>query len=148
MLFSCVLFNKLYLGQSPKNERDLLFLKNKKIKSILSLVPKEELVPPKNINTLFDWHNFPLTDHTYDEDISKMQILESTSLLNDLIKLGRTYIHCNAGIERSPFICISWLVMYKNHNVITASDYIKQVHPKANPLMKNILNLKKIINYN
>ena len=146
MLFSCVLVNKLYLGRSPKNEKDLLFLKTKKINSILSLVPEKELQPPKNTNTLFNWHNYPLPDHTYDQDISKLQIIEAASILNDLIKSDITYIHCNAGIERSPFICIAWLVIYRNYNVITASDYIKQIHPKSNPLMKNILNLMKINN--
>ena len=63
-----------------------------------------------------------------------------TLLIDKLLKNGPIFIHCYASIERSPFICIAWLVLKENIAFLNALDHVKQSHELSNP-MKDHLNL-------
>ena len=50
------------------------------------------------------------------------------------------YVHCLAGKERSPLICMAWLRVIKKIDNIQALRYMMQVHPGTCP-MDNHLNV-------
>ena len=37
-------------------------------------------------------------------------------------------------MERSPLICIAWLVVENNYSLQIALDYVMQIHPGTSPL--------------
>ena len=66
--------------------------------------------------------------------------------LAEIIESGPVYIHCLAGIERSPLVCMAWLVKNYNLTPTQALDYLMHVHKGTNPLpaQLKLLNLLKI----
>jgi protein-tyrosine phosphatase len=44
------------------------------------------------------------------------------------------YVHCVAAMERSPLVCLAWLVTRHGQTPERALDYLMQVHPGTNPL--------------
>ena len=57
---------------------------------------------------------------------------------NKLIFDGPTLVHCFAGMERSPIVCISWLMKTKNISFIDAYEYVKGVHKETSLLNSHI----------
>ena len=45
-------------------------------------------------------------------------------------------------MERSPLICLAWLMKEKNLSSSEALDYLMQVHPRTNPLSGQLAVLK------
>ena len=132
--FSWVIKDQLAIGLPPTSKNDVDLIKSLKIKSILRLCDEKELPLYPGIRELFNHVIFVLPDHTYEKEIKVKEIIEATNKLNDLIKFGPTYIHCKAAIERSPLICISWLMKFKQLNLLDALIYLKDVHRRTNPL--------------
>lgn len=46
---------------------------------------------------------------------------------------GKVYVHCSAGIYRSPQIIALYLSMFQNYSVEEAVNMIKLKHPFAKP---------------
>jgi protein-tyrosine phosphatase len=44
------------------------------------------------------------------------------------------FVHCVAAMERSPLVCLAWLVSRHGQSPQAALDYLMQVHPGTNPL--------------
>ena len=57
---------------------------------------------------------------------------------------GPTFVHCVASIERSPLICMAYLIKKCNLTPIEALDYLMEVHPISNPLPGQFAILKKL----
>ena len=49
-----------------------------------------------------------------------------------------TFLHCYAGIERSPLVCIGWLIKIEKITFQEAFEYLKSVHPATNPLSEQL----------
>ena len=47
-------------------------------------------------------------------------------------------------MERSPLICIAWLIKENGLNVVQAMDYMMQVHNGTNPLPEQLAILNKL----
>jgi len=54
--------------------------------------------------------------------------------LRELRKEGPVFVHCVAAMERSPLVCMAWLMQQEGLNSTEALDYLMQVHPGTNPL--------------
>ena len=129
-----ILSNEIAIGSAPKTIEDVNHLKINGINGILSLCSKEENPFNVNLKDFFNCKNILLPDHKYNYPLSIDQLnlaLENLSLLK---KEGPVYVHCLAGVERSPIVCMGWLV--KNHNLTPtqALDYLMNVHHGTNPL--------------
>ena len=129
-----ILSNEIAIGSAPKNNEDINELKKKKINGILSLCSNEENPFNVKLKDFFYCKNILLPDHKYKYTLSIDQLnlaLENLSLLK---REGAVYVHCLAGVERSPLVCMGWLV--KNHNLTPtqALDYLMNVHYGTNPL--------------
>ena len=143
-IFNWVLKNKLAIGTSPSNKEDIIFLKNNKVKNILGLCSETETKWHEDLETSFCCDRVILPDSNQPKLISEKQILNAYIVLNNFIKKGITFIHCYASIERSPLLCIMYIMHEYNLDLEEALDYVKQVHNFTNPRNNQLFLLKKI----
>ena len=54
--------------------------------------------------------------------------------MRELLNHGPVFVHCVAAMERSPLVCLGWLVKEHRMNPDRALDYLMQQHPGTNPL--------------
>ena len=86
-----------------------------------------------------------MPDHTYNTNPKTEEMLEVLSILDVLIKNGPVYVHCFAGVERSPLVCMAWLVSKYKMGINESLIYMMNVHKRTNPLPQQIASLNKII---
>ena len=142
--FDWVLLNKLALGPCPLKEKHLKLIKKNNIKSVLSLCSYQEAVPPDLMQELFICKRIILPDHKYEANLSIEQVNDVLELLENLFEQGPVFVHCVASIERSPLICMAWLVKNCNLSPFEAHDYLKEIHPISNPLPNQFSLLSEI----
>ena len=140
-----VLIDEILVGRAPRKEKHLLLLKSKGIKSILSLCSSKEVEFVNNLKNHFFWDQIVLPDHSYDRSISYEELNSSLEKLSNLKKNGPVFVHCVAAVERSPLICMAWLVKYKKMKPSSAMNYLMQVNPGTNPLPNQLNILDKIV---
>ena len=132
--FDWVLINKLAVGAFPKKELHFETLKNKKIKSILTLCDPLEGQISSKFQEEFNCSNYVLPDHRSNRFPEKEAIISSVNIIENLMDKGAVYVHCFAGVERSPLVCIAYLMKHNNLNFQDALEYLMEVHPSTNPL--------------
>ncbi len=141
--FDWISQGKLAVGRAPSKENHFKFLKHKKIEYILSVCnPIENKIPTK-YEKEFGLFSYPLKDHNSKEEPRTQEYVEAIELLIELTKRGVVYIHCLAGIERSPLTCIGWLILVKSLDPDEAFEYCKEIHPSTSPLLSHFKILKK-----
>ena len=145
LYFNWVLINQLAVGSLPKNENDLNLLTEKNIASILTLCDPIEGKVPDIFKEKFNCKSFILPDHKSKRYPSKIEIISALNLLEEMIQMGAVYVHCFAGVERSPLICIAYLMKNQNIDLQDALEYLMQIHPNTNPL-KGQLNILSQLN--
>ena len=140
--FSWVLVDELAVGPAPRKNRHLVQLEHAGIKSILSLCKKEEAEIPDLINVKFKTLRVVLPDHKAGRIPNPAEFVEALKALYILKKNGPVFVHCVAAMERSPLLCMAWLVREHNMTPDQALDYMMQIHPGTNPLPEqlNLLN--------
>src|SRR5262249_36166274 len=107
---SLILKNKLYVGSCPMTEGDVIQLKDTGITAVLNLQTDEDIRTRE-----IDWpamedayrrhgiviHRFPIEDFSPSDMRQKLRT--GVRILDNLIRAGLVvYLHCNAGINRSP----------------------------------------------
>ena len=140
-----VLNKKLALGPAPRKKEDFNKLKNNQIKSILSLCSENEVNVEVNYEEDFYCKRVILPDHKYEEALTIDQLNLAINTLAEIIEFGPVYVHCVAGIERSPLLCMAWLVKNYELTPTQALDYLMDVNAGTNPLPDqfSLLNLIK-----
>ncbi len=141
-----VLNDQLAIGAAPRDNNDLDVLKKYGFVWIFSLCSKEEINVEVNFEDYFSCKRVILPDHKYKEALTIDQLNLAINTLAEIIESGPVYIHCLAGIERSPLVCMAWLVKNYNLTPTQALDYLMDVHKGTNPLpaQLKLLNLLKI----
>ena len=130
-----VLVDELAIGPAPLANRHVFLLQDAGIKAILSLCEKDEVQSPSSMQELFPFHRYVLPDHRSGRLPKPSELKEALSLLAELYeKHGSVYVHCVAAMERSPLVCMAWLVQRHRLRPEQALDYLMQVHPGTNPL--------------
>ncbi len=129
-----VIKNKLAIGIAPTKEEHLKTLKNKGIKSIVSLCDISEAKPPKEMNEIFNCERIVLPDHKSNRNLETNEISNVINTMKKMENEMPIYVHCLAGKERSPLICMAWLRVYKKIDNIQALNYMMQVHSGTCPL--------------
>ena len=129
-----VLINELAVGRAPLKKSHFEYLANKKIKSILNLCNKEEAPIDESFKSVFNFKRYTLPDHKVNKEIEIFEIKEIIKIIESLKSSGPIYIHCFAGVERSPLICMAWLISKHKLSPQRALDYLMEVHKGSNPL--------------
>ena len=142
-----VLINELAIGPAPLKLENYLSIKNLKIKSILTLCDTKEFVYNKDMNKLFVHKQFTLPDHKVGRIPDFEEIEKALGLLNELIKYSKpVFVHCYAAVERSPLLCMCYLIQKLGITPQDALEYLMRVNPNTNPLADQLLLLEKIKN--
>ena len=91
-------------------------------------------MPPQDLSDSFATRRFVLPDHRAGRlpDIDELRM--ALGHLAELSCQGSVYVHCVAAMERSPLVCLGWLVQQHNMKPENALDYLMQQHPGTNPL--------------
>jgi len=147
-IFDWILINKLAIGTSPIQEKDLKYLKKNNVKNILGLCGEEEVKWNEEINNDFSCFRFVLPDSHQKILPSTEQLSAAFNLLKDLVTKDITFIHCVASMERSPLLCIMYVMEKYRLNVEDALDFVKRVHSETNPTNDQLLCIKDFMAIN
>ena len=139
-----VLNEELAVGTAPQKEKDLKKLADEGIKSILSLCGENEVKNDLNLDELFDHKRYVLPDHKTGKVLTSIQLNESLVILRNLLKSGPVFVHCYAAVERSPLVCMAWLIKEHHLTLQQSLDYLMQTNPGTNPLPGQLRVLKEI----
>ena len=129
-----VLNNELAVGPAPLKQSHFEYLANKKIKSILNLCDEKEAPIKEVFKSVFNFRRYTLPDHKVNKEIEINEIKEIIKIIESLKSFGAVYIHCFAGVERSPLICMAWLISKHKLSPQRSLDYLMEVHKGSNPL--------------
>ena len=140
-----VIKNKLAIGIAPTKLKHLDILKDHGIKSIISLCDTSEANPPSKISEIFRCERIVLPDHKYNRELKINEISDVIKKMKNMEDEMPIYVHCLAGKERSPLICMAWLRVKKRISNLQALQYMLQVHPGTCPIDSHLVVLDKYI---
>ena len=129
-----VLVQELAVGPAPRAERHLERLTDAGVTAVLSLCSEQEAPPPAGLESRFECRRLVLPDHRVERLPELAQLERALEALAELRAKGPVYVHCVAAMERSPLVCLAWLVRRHGLTPQRALDYLMQVHPGTNPL--------------
>jgi predicted protein tyrosine phosphatase len=129
-----VLVQELAVGPAPRAERHLERLTEAGVTAVLSLCSEAEAPPPPSLETRFECRRLVLPDHRVERLPQLAELEQALAALAELRATGPVFVHCVAAMERSPLVCLAWLVRRQGLTPQRALDYLMQVHPGTNPL--------------
>jgi hypothetical protein len=130
-----VLVDELAIGPAPRAERHLYRVAEAGVRSVLSLCSEQEAPPPPGLCDYFPSARLGLPDHRAGRLPEPAELNAALALLAQLHQEhGALFVHCVAAMERSPLVCLAWLVQRHRLTPERALDYLMQVHPGTNPL--------------
>ena len=133
-----VLSDKLLVGEAPHKKENINLLESYEIKSILCLCDEKEFPLNDQIETSFNFKRIVLPDHKHERTITLLEIEQAIMTLSKLLDEGKVYVHCFAGLERSPLICMGYLMFRKNLTLIESIEYVMSVNPGSCPMKKHL----------
>lgn len=140
-----VLVNELAIGPAPRAERHLQRLEQAGIRAVLSLCSQEEAPPPEGLQQRFCCERLVLPDHRSGRLPRPDELQNALTLVEQLHQShGPVFVHCVAAMERSPLVCLAWLVQRHLLQPHQALDYLMQVHPGTNPLPGQLALLQEL----
>ncbi len=135
--------DNLAIGTPLIDKKDQLFLKEKKIISILDLRNEFDLSKidyERQLAIYKEFHtiNSCLPDHNSKRFATKYEIEKVVNQLEKLLRKGPVFMHCHAAVERSPLISVAFLMKTKKLNLIQAYEYVKQQNKTTNILIEQL----------
>ena len=125
--------NQLAVGRCPQPGEDR-FLASAGIQSVLTLCNESEAAIPNEIYQRFHVIRHPLPDSHQAAALTQQGIVTALEIIHSNIVHHRPiYVHCLAGMERSPTICIAYLCLFKGYGVWESLNWLKQIHPRTSP---------------
>ena len=130
---SWVIPKKLAVGSLPQvGVGDELLKAN--IKIVFSLCSELEGTLPDDISQNFKCLRLVLPDRHYTTELTVEQLAQAVEIVREHLENDLpVYIHCLAGVERSPTVCIAYLCRYQNLQLWEAVSWLKQAHPRSMP---------------
>lgn len=138
MKCGCVLPN-LFVGPAPNDEADFKQLQAMKITAILSLQTEEDVMNGfENCRRAasergFTFHNAPVAD--FDRADLRRKLRDCVARLNNLLENGDVvYLHCTAGVTRSPTVAaafLHWKQGWTLNQAITHLANVRNCYPDA-----------------
>jgi protein-tyrosine phosphatase len=87
-----------------------------------------------------------LPDRYYTTQLEVPQLAKVVEVVHQSVQNHLpVYVHCLAGIERSPTVCIAYLCLYQNLELWEALNWIKQVHPSTMPNESQLRALREFL---
>ena len=139
-----VLVDELAIGPAPRATRHLDRLEEQGIKAVLSLCSEAEAPRPEGFSVRFLSSRLVLPDHRAERLPEPEELHAALEELELLRASGPVFVHCVAAMERSPLVCLAWLVSRHGQTPQAALDYLMQVHPGTNPLPGQLMLLAQL----
>ncbi|MEN9252901.1 MAG: dual specificity protein phosphatase [Thermostichales cyanobacterium HHBFW_bins_127] len=137
-----VLPGRLAVGEAPQAHW-IPALQEAEVQAILGLCAETEVPWPKDLSKHFHCQRFVLPDSHYSEPLTVEQLATAVQMLKELLDQDLvTYIHCQAGVERSPTVCLAYLGRYHRLPVLDALQWIKKVNPRTAPIPQQVETVK------
>ncbi|MGB3495456.1 MAG: dual specificity protein phosphatase [Elainellaceae cyanobacterium] len=128
-----VLPGQLAVGRLPR-ATDGQVLQEAGIRTVFALCDESEGAWPVNLQEQFRCLRYVLPDSRYSTRPTAQQVGEVIRLVHHSIEKSEpVFVHCLAGIERSPSICTAYLCCYQHLPLWQALNWLKQVHPNSRP---------------
>ncbi len=140
-----VIPGKLAVGGLPQpGDQERLAQAN--IQVILSLTAPIEADLPPEVAQHFRCARVSLPDSRYEVNLRVERLAKAVDLVHrSLSQQLPIYVHCLAGIERSPMVCIAYLCRYHELDLWEAVNWLKQVRPCASPTMAQLQVLQDLL---
>lgn len=103
------------------------------MKNVLALCSSSEVEWSGNLSKNFKAKRIILPDSRTNDLPTFNQLKEAYDTLENFLKDGATFVHCQASIERSPMLCILYIMKNYNLNLEEALDYVLSKHKYTNP---------------
>ncbi|MGA9380457.1 MAG: dual specificity protein phosphatase [Phormidium sp.] len=128
-----VIPGKLAIGKLPQSGDSEQLIKAN-IRTVLSLCSEQEGVLPDEITKNFQCFRLVLPDRHYNTKMTAEELAEAVNIVHQNIQNNTPiFVHCLAGIERSPTVCIAYLCKYHKMELWEAANWVKQVHSSSLP---------------
>jgi protein-tyrosine phosphatase len=124
----------------------MIELKSKNVRAVLSLQSRRDLrafsIDPEQLKRLYEKHgirayNIEIMDMKLKDFVDRSQ--QAVRLLRQLVETYRTvYVHCTAGIYRSPQLVVLYLVQFEQFSVEQAVSFVKTRRPCAQPYLSKL----------
>jgi len=143
--YSWVLTNRLAVGPMPAGEAHWQQLEQAGLRARFSCCyPQEEgqaAVPEHWLSEAV-----PLPDHRRQEALDAERLALALERARQLLQQGQPlYLHCLAGIERSPLIAIGLTARERNLSLFDALDWVRRCHPVAKPIVSHLELLERLL---
>ena len=140
-----LLQGELAVGPAPLLERHLDRLEQEGVGAVLSLSAEAEAPPPASLAQRFHCARLVLPDHRQSRAMGLEELEQALALLEQLHGQAPVFVHCVAAAERSPMVCMAWLVRQHQLSPQQALEYLLQVHPGTNPLPQQLQLLRQLV---
>ncbi len=125
----------LAVGPIPKSKARQALLRSSGISSVLTLCSEEEGVLSQDFQSSVACTRIPLSDSHSEEEMSFANFSMAVDKVHSYIQSSAPlYVHCIAGMERSPSVCVGYLYKYKQMDLWEALNWVKQANPRTNIL--------------
>ncbi len=135
------LTDELWVGAYPQSPDDVLFLQGRGLTAILNLQSDDDFAD-RGINWNLFWRFYvarglevvrvPILDFEPDALLARLD--DGVAALEDLVSRGRkVYVHCTAGVNRSPTVCIAWLAAHRGMALDDAVEHVRTIRPRVYP---------------
>jgi len=129
---------ELYVGTYPQDPMDIQLLKNRsRVTAVLNLQSDEDFeereidwpaLEAVYQNLSIEVRRVPMRDFDHDDQAEKLA--EAVEMLAALLNAGHVvYLHCNAGMGRSPLTAMAYLYWHRNISREDAISYVKMRRP-------------------
>lgn len=141
-----ILPQQLAVGPIPLGEQRQTLILEQGIRSMLTLCSEAEGTPPYKLCSQVSWTRLVLPDSHCSESVDVADFAKAVDQAYEYIQaFAPLYVHCVAGMERSPSVCVGYLYKYRGMELWEALNWVKQANPRTNILdsqLKAIQSLK------
>ena len=136
----------LFVGSYPQSTLDIDQLhRGPRITAVLNLQTDDDIAArsinwPELVNHYLArdmaWHRIPIVD--FDDEDLEQHISDAAQFIDQFIAVGhRIYVHCTAGMERSPSVVAAYLHWYTGISLEQATSAITKV--RRCKIKKNVI---------
>ena len=144
--FSWIISNRLAVGSFPQLDYEIGYLTKMGITSVLSLTEPKEINIPQPLKNQFVWRNVPIPDGAKGGVPKLEHFQEAYTILSRWQQRGHaTYVHCFAGVGRSPSVCAAYLAKAEEIPLEDAIAKVQDRHPVAHPDSAQIAIMKQFL---
>ena len=143
--YSWILTNQLAIGPRPITPFHWQQLEEAGLRGRFSCCyPQEEeilLPPPGWISA-----GVSLPDHRKQEVLRSERLIEALTVAEQLMEQGAPiYLHCLAGIERSPLLAVGLTARSRQIDLYAALDWVRRCHPPALPIYEHLEMMDQVL---